>query len=218
MIEDRSFKREEVSGSGVLSDFRRSRLDLVVLRYMACKIGVTLHTLAQPLTATLPLSYAFEERRGRSHRMIIFAPQQLLTEVGLYFVGFVSKRSAMADKQTVAGIFTADQEMLREIARVPGLLSYSSLELQPGNWYNLVVFGDLAVKAHIRTLDIHRYAAHQLSPSYYEWIRLHNGTLPDGLAHLDFRLHSTKYYLFARTQQLFAVRECTYDGLYQRLT
>lgn len=218
MIEESFFKREEISGPGAVSSFQQSGLDLIVLRSMAYKLGVTLRALQQSTTASLPLSYSFEERRGRAHRMIIYAPQELLTRPILQFVGFVSKRSAQADKQTIEKIFSADQAMLCEIMRISGLLSYSSLELRPGNWYNLVVFYDVAVKVHIKTLEVHRHAAYQLSPAYYEWIRLHNGSLPGGLACLDFRVSSTKKYLFAQNYPFSTLHEYTYDELYQRLT
>jgi hypothetical protein len=190
---------------------RKSRLDLVVLQAMTRKIAITLRTLEKHAEAELPLSYSFEERRGRQHRMIIFAPGILLTPEETRFVGFVSRRSSTVAPHIIDEIFRADQLMLTEIARVPGLLSYSSLELHPGNWYNLVLFRDPNVKMHVRSGEIHRHAAHQLSPAYYEWIRLHNGMLPAGLAHQEMRLTTTKYYRFSGAQQPPVVRELKYE-------
>lgn len=187
------------------------RLDLVVLQSMAKKLMVTLRTSEQSTATALPLSYSFKEQRGREHRVIIYAPCELCASNELRFVGFVSQRSLAADQQVIDEIFCADQMMLTEIAHVPGLLSYSSLELRSGHWYNLVVLRDSGVKLHIRDTETHRNAAHHLSPAYYEWIRLHNGTMPGGLTCLEMHLKSTKYYFFPGGQQPPAVREITYE-------
>src|SRR5205807_5770300 len=133
----------------------------------------------------------FEERRGRQHRMIIFAPHELLTPEEMRFVGFVSGRNKAAEQHIVDAIFRADELMLAELALIPGLLSYSSLELRLGTWYNLVLFRDPGVKAHVKSIDAHRHAAHQLSPAYYAWIRLNNGVLSGGLARPEWRLNNT---------------------------
>lgn len=211
MNENNVHKLEEMQESEVTSACKKNRLDLVILRSMAKKIYITLRALERPFEVAQPVAYSFDERRGRQHRLIIYAPQALLDEQSLYFVGFVSRRSRTVDPGMIAEIFRVDQRMLSEIARVPGLLSYSSLELHPGNWYNLVVFRDIAVKLHVKTLDTHRYAAHHLSPDYYEWIRLHNGTMPGGLVCQELCLNSTKYYHFSQSQQQPVVYEtrCT---------
>lgn len=128
--------------------------------------------------------------------MVIFAPHALLTSENLRFVGFISHRSRTAEQSVIDEIFHADKAMMAGLAHVPGLLSYSSLEVHPGDWYNLVIFRDAGVKLHIKSIEMHSYAAYELSPVYYEWIRLHNGTMPNGLAHLELQLNSTKYYSF----------------------
>ena len=200
----------ERPGTDLPVEMRKGQLDLVVLQTMVKKIIVTLHTLEQSSEAALPISYSFEGRRGRQHRMILFAPQALLVSEEMRFVGFVSRRSQTVEPQIIDEIFHTDELMLNEIARIPGLLSYSSLELHPGNWYNLVLFRDPSVKMHVRSGEVHRHAAHQLSPAYYEWIRLHNGTMPGGLARQEMRLDSTKYYRFPGPQQPPVVRERKY--------
>lgn len=208
---DRLPGKIETPGEKISAEIHKGRFDFVVLQVMAKKIAVTLRTLEQSGETALPLSYSFEERRGRQHRMIIFAPHILLTPEETRFVGFVSRRSPTVKPQIVDEIFRTDELMLTEIARIPGLLSYSSLELHPGNWYNLVLFRDPGVKMHVRSGEIHRHAAHHLSPAYYEWIRLHNGTMPGGLTRQEMRLKSTKYYSFSGPQQPPVVRELNYE-------
>lgn len=197
----------EKPGKDVLAETRKGRLDLVVLQFMAKKIFVTLSALERPAEAALPLSYAFEELRGRHHRMIMFAPHELLTLAEICFVGFVSRRSQTVEQQVIEAIFRADELMMAELTYVPGLLSYSSLELHLGIWYNLVLFRDNSVKTHVKSIETHRHAAYELSPAYYEWIRLYNGTLPGGLARQELQLKSTKYYRFPGSQQPPMVHE-----------
>ncbi len=198
-------------GTEIPAEIHKGRLDLVVLQFMARKMAVTLHTLEQPIEPILPLSYSFEGLRRRQHRMIIFAPHQLLAPEEMRFVGFVSKRNPAAEQHVVAAILRADKLMLGEIAHIPGLLSYSSLELHPGIWYNLVLFRDASVKMHVKSGETHRHAVHQLSPAYYEWIRLHNGTLAGGLTRSEWRLETTKHYHFPGLQQSPIVRELNYE-------
>jgi hypothetical protein len=208
---DRLPEESAVPGKETPVDVRKERLDLVVLQFMAKKIFATLRTLEQSGETVLPLSYAFEEQRGRQHRMIIFAPYELLGSEELHFVGFVSYRCRMVEQHVIDEIFRVDRLMLAEIARIPGILSYSSLELRPHNWYNLVLFSAAGVKLHVKSMETHRYAAYELSPAYYEWVRLHSGTMPDGLAHQKLRLNSTKYYRFSGSQRPPAMRELNYE-------
>jgi hypothetical protein len=191
----------------------KSKSDLVVLLSMAKKLAVTLHTLEQTLEPSLPVRYSFNERRGREHRVIVCAPEQLLSGDDLYFVGFVSQRRQDVTPQIIDELFRIDQQMLSELTAIPGLLSYSSLELRRGNWYNLVIFRETSPKAHFQSMEVHRYAAYQLSPAYYRWVRLHSGRLAGGLARQHMLLRHTKYYFFSGTQQVPVTRELTYNRL-----
>src|SRR5215469_2591812 len=47
------------------------------------------------------------------------------------------------------------------------------------------------VKVHIKSAPLHQYAAYSLADSYYEWIRLHNGVMPEGLDHTEMLLQRT---------------------------
>jgi hypothetical protein len=182
-------------------------LDLLVLQYMANKIHATLHTGKRMVGQSGQLSYTLAEKQGRQHRLLLLDPSALQQELAISFVGFVSQRSPHAEQHVIDAIFRADALMLEAVVHIPGLFSYSSLELRPGLWYNLVLFGDERVKSHIKHLEIHRYAAHELSPAYYVWIRLHNGTLPGGLARQELCLLSTKHYRCSTTQQFTVTHE-----------
>lgn len=202
----------ERPGKDPVPEMCRSQLDLVVLRAMARKIVVMVLPLELPAGADLPLSYVVEERRGRQHRMLVFAPHELLTLEEMRFVGFVSRRKQELEQRIIDELFRADELMLAELTHIPGLLSYSSLELRPGNWYNLVLFRDESVKMHIRHVETHRYAAHILSPAYYEWIRLYNGSLKHGLPRAEWQLKTTRQYYFSGSHQPPVVRELQYES------
>ena len=65
---------------------KKAQLDLVVLRYMAQRVSVTLHSLAQETNTARPLLFYLDERRRRTHRMAIYNPEELLLHNELEFV------------------------------------------------------------------------------------------------------------------------------------
>lgn len=90
----------------------------------------------------------------------------------------------------------------------PYLLSYSSLEIDGGNWRNLVLFSSPHGIGHWAMSVRHAHAARELSPSQYRHIRIHNGVLAGGLMSGDgIRLIRTKYYDFQDETLWSAIRE-----------
>jgi len=187
---------KEVIANGAYMDISRSRLDLVVLRHMARKLYMALQSLDPSAVTALPLIYSSEERRSREHRIVIFNYQELLLNRSLTFVGFISGRQEAIDPTVASEIPRADDQLLTELVKTPGVLSYSSLELRKDSWYNLVLLRDATIREHVKGSTTHAYAAYQLAPLYYEWVRLHHGILPNGLAQGDMQLQSTRYYTF----------------------
>lgn len=170
------------------------RLDLHILRYMAHR--VYLHSPDLAADTTLPSIEYLDERRKRTHRMVIYRQQDCLLHASLLFVGFVSGIQAQVNPVIAQEIQRIDRLFMVELAHNAGLLSYSSLELQPGHWYNLVLLSDRAAKTYFKESKTHRYAAYDLAMHYYAWIRLHNGIMPDGLEGKYMLLQSTKFYTF----------------------
>ncbi len=194
-----------------LSDANKRKRDLNILRYMAKRVQVTFHLSNRQISAPQPLLYYAKEQRGRTHRIAIYNSQDLLRVTSLPFVGFVSGQRKPAIASIVDEIHAVDARLVVELANIPSILSYSSLELHNGNWYNLVLLSDAYAKMHIQKNRTHAYAAYQLSPSYYEWIRIHNGIISGGLASNKMALQQTKYYTFQGSQQKPAIRELTYQ-------
>jgi len=187
---------KEVIANGTYIDISRSRLDLAVLRHMTRKLHMALKLLDPPATTLQPLIYSSEERRSREHRIVIFNYQELLLNRSLTFVGFISSKQETIDTTVASEITRVDDQLLTELVKTPGVLGYSSLELRKDCWYNLVLLRDATIREHVKGSTTHAYAAYQLAPLYYEWVRLHHGILPNGLAQGDMQLLSTKYYTF----------------------
>lgn len=198
---------------GPTVEIRKGQTDLKVLRYMAQRVLATLHSPDNQIenaTPTNPLLYMLQECRGRAHRMAIYQPQTLLMLQDMLFVGFFSKKKTPLKQQIIEHIDDADKQMLIELTGIPGLLSYSSLQWRNGNWCNLVLFRDVATKTQLTATSTHTHAAYQLAPRYYDWIRLHNGTLSGGLANSTFTLRKTNLYIFSQEQTRPHVQVLTY--------
>jgi hypothetical protein len=185
------------------------KVDLLVLRYMARKIAYFL--LDAAASTTLPQVYFAQEQRNRIHRIVIYRKGKHLLNGSLLFVGFISGVQEHASPATVQEIHRVDKQFMAELANNTGLLSYSSLELKRGRWFNLVLLSDLAAKTFFKESTTHSYAAYQLSTQYYAWIRLHHGVLPGGLERKDFVVQRTKYYVFPEIGQQPVTRELRYE-------
>jgi hypothetical protein len=205
---------EEVSGDEqVKIDGRKGQLDLIILKYMARRLHLTLQQPDQREGLTLqgPVLYQLQERHGRNHRMVIYRQQELFLKLPLAFVGFISKRKRSLLPSIVEQIRQTDQKLVAELITAPSILSYSSLELPFGEWCNLVVLDDVSAKKQIKGTETHAYAAYHLAHAYYEWIRLHTGTMSEGLDHMEMRLLKTKYYTFHAGQQRPSIQELEYS-------
>lgn len=184
--------------------------DLVIFKHIAQRLYMTLQQPDSSITTIEPLRYALEDCQQRKQRIVLYKPQELQRLHRLSFVGFVSGTQRALNPALVDEVARIDELMVAELVNVAGIFSYSSLEIRPGRWYNLVVFQSGETKAHVKSSHTHAYAAYQLAPQYYEWIRLHNGIMPGGLAQQELVLQSTKYYTFQQGQRHPDMYEITY--------
>ena len=211
MEKDIQLNAGEIFAHPVPPCVKKAKLDLVVLRYMAQRVSVTLRSLGQETMPARPLLYYLDERRRRTHRMAIYNPEELLLHNELAFVGFVSGKLKPLRPSVAADLRIMDRKLVAELVNTPGLLSYSSLELHDGNWCNLVLLNDAEVKIRLRNAATHQYAAYELAPGCYEWIRLHNGHMPAGLAGNEMLLQKTRYYTYSGAERRPSIREITYQ-------
>ncbi len=211
MNKDIQLDDHESSADRTLPGVRKGKLDLVILRYIARRVYVALRSLDQATTTARPLLFYLDERHRRTHRMAIYNPEELLLTNELAFVGFISGKLRPIRPSVTADLRIMDKKLVTELVNTPGLLSYSSLELRESNWCNLVLCSNADTKMHITNNDTHKYAAYELAPRCYEWIRLHNGIMPAGLAGNEMLLQKTRYYLFQEAHRRPVIREVRYD-------
>ena len=184
-----------------------SYADVTVLEHMRTRLRETLGeaaiALGDPPKRELSI-LSIEEDGERLHRMVILSRQQLLDAAVLTVVGFFGHKRGSANPTILADVET---DLLQEFLHHNYVLSYSSLELPDGNWANLVLLLDASGIEHWRVSQRHAYAARELAPLFYKTIRLHNGTLPGGLAAPQLVLLSTKYYDYSDDNWWHAIRE-----------
>ena len=214
MKQESSFISNNSQHDSTFVTVKKGKLDLIVLRYMARRLHLILQQLDTPIPiiSNRPFIYHLPERYGRTHRIAIYKYQELLFRSDFTFVGFISHKQKNLQPHIIAEIEATDQKLVNELVGNPGILSYSSLELRNGDWCNLVVMNNANAKTHLKNTKTHVYAAHQLAGHYYEWIRLHNGIMPEGLDHTEMHLQKTKHYSFIATHQRPAIREESYGS------
>lgn len=188
----------------------KNALDILVLQYMRRRVLLTLNHFKPCTTLQCPIIYNFRERQGRTHRIALYQCQRLLQQSQLAFVGFISRKKDKLDTSVIDEIHSVDKALLVEMAANPGILSYSSLELRNGIWYNLVVMDKSEARNQVLASDTHTYSAYQLAPRYYTWIRLHTGIMTYGIAHDTMKIVRTRHYLFQHASSKPLIREHSY--------
>lgn len=170
--------------------------DITILNYIAqttFHIADQLHGDLSSLA--LPATHIREAPGGYIHRIVINT-RAPINRVTLPFVSFVSKKQTQITERIQQNIADIDEAMISELARQSALLSYSSFQLADRDWYNLVLFSQVSAKQDMLSMQLHQLAAYELAPKYYQWIRLHHGTITrnDAVTAITFQL--TKYYRF----------------------
>src|SRR5215472_15100130 len=114
------------------SDVRKGWSDIILLRYMARRLHLTLRQLEQSRSQRLtPFQvYTLQERGERTHRIAIYQAEHLRLQSPLAFVGFRSARQKQLHLSIVQAIQQTDKKLVEELAGAPGVLSYSSFELR----------------------------------------------------------------------------------------
>ena len=132
----------------------------------------------EPVPArTRPLVAERREAGGQLHRAILFDPRRLGDGRDLVWVGFFGVKRREVDS---APLTAMDEELIQELPAHPNILSYSSLELDDGDWGNLILLDGDEAREHWRNGARHAYATRELAPRQYRYVRLHQGTVPGG--------------------------------------
>lgn len=147
------------------------------------------HTRRDRATLTR-LRDALKRQAGAGHASVL----QFADEIGEHVVA-VPAWEALARSQPVAvvgffgqsrervdhsPILEIEQEIVARAATFPGLLAYHNARLGEGHWGNMVLFASRAAVASLAPDPMHIKAVAS-APSHYESLRLHRGSLADGL-------------------------------------
>jgi hypothetical protein len=142
---------------------------------------------------------------GLKRRVIVANAMGLYNRRTVCVVGFFGERHPEQDH---APLEEANAEIVLEFRNFPGILSYSSMELPDGNWANLVLHDIPEVREYWRASERHARAAKELSPKYYQTVRIHNGTLAGGImSRRTIAIERTKYWDYRSPKVWHAVRE-----------
>jgi hypothetical protein len=194
LFNETASRLNQPAGSGRDMRFQHKN-DIIVLKRMLQQL---VGELQSGTTFPIQPSFTFSTtRRPRLQRMVIYRPDDVRLASTMAFVAFISKRQHAPDAEVVRAIHDIDRELVTTMADVTDLLAYFSLELHSGQWYNLVLLREGSTKKQITAFSLHSYAAHELAPQYYAWIRLHHGLINGGLARGNLELQSTHYYTFS---------------------
>ena len=194
-----------------LTTIEHDTSDIAVLEYLLYKLRTVVSLSPLQNDATHPFVHYFTPLQERGmHRVVLYKSPAFFTQQALPFVGFISKKKAILDASVVDEITDIDKTLVLEFMQNPELLSYSSLELEDGNWCNLVVFKSAIAKTHIEQSRTHQHAAYRMAPQYYDWIRLHNGVITHEGSSDSLSIQRTKYYTFHDVRTRPAIREHVY--------
>lgn len=188
---------------------RHTARDLVVLRKMIDQLCLVVENLAQFSGQSRPIIIKRKGGDGYDERVVISRPGQLSIPLRpLTIVGFFGQKRPTIHEPLIPIVESLDTTLLGEFANHPNLYSYSTTQLPSGNYANLVLFGSPTARDNWGDSPAHIKAALEISPQFYQSLRLYNGKLPMGLMVSDL-LHLTriKYYDFRDTPVWRAIRE-----------
>jgi hypothetical protein len=104
-----------------------------------------------------------------------------------------------------------DKRLTEQIPTYPGILSYSTMAMPGRDFGNLVLLSNEEIKSKWMHGKIHNKAV-ELSPDYYQFVRINNGILPNGVMDpKSLQITRVKYYDYTEDPPWKAVRELSQD-------
>ena len=180
--------------------------DREILVYMAKQAGLILEKQLDLLGERETIF--IDEPDERYHRFFVPRPKVLSQAKNVYLVGFFSTKQKGATPNHFGDL---DNRLIEQIPTYQKILSYSSMALPDGNYGNLVLLTDEEIKVKWMQGEIHSQAV-ELSPTYYQYVRINNGMLPEGVLRPDsLTITRVKYYDFEQDPAWKAVRELPQD-------
>jgi len=187
------------------AEVRHYNADLAVLEHLLGDLRAMLGRAAAGETVLHPYQILSWQENGLRRRTVMCDPEALLQGGSdVLLVGFLGNRRS-TDEANIIDEF--DFDVIGEFRQYPGILSYSSMELVPNQWANLVVHLHARDRESWRRSAVHIEAAEDLSPRVFHSVRIHNGRLRGGLIG-DGRVtvEVTKYWDYDSDPMWHAVR------------
>jgi hypothetical protein len=176
--------------------------DREVLMHMARQVDMVLENNLDSLGERETIF--IDEPHKRYHRFFVPRPIVLSQAKKVCLVGFFSHKKASATPNHFGDL---DDRLIEQIPTFREILSYSTMALPNGDFGNLVLLSDEEVKLKWMHGEIHNRAV-ELSPAYYQYVRINNGLLPEGVVQPDALIITrVKYYDFEQDPPWKAVRE-----------
>jgi hypothetical protein len=195
---------QSVEGRPFTSPGLRER-DLQVLSYMLEDVRGLMGEMYEGVIEIHPYEPISWRVHGLGRRNVVCDPMRLGERTDICVVGFFGERHFGRD---AAALEAADASVVLEFRSFPGILSYSSMELADGNWGNLVLHTADEDREAWRGGQIHARAVAELAPIHFQTVRIHNATLPGGLAGgRSIRIDRTKYWDYRDPTVWHGVRE-----------
>ena len=156
---------------------RHYEADLGVLNHLLHDLRLLLLQTKAGETTLLPYQMINWLEDGLRRRVVMCDPATLLTGTDVLIVGFIGNRRSSEEANQIDEF---DFDVVGEFRQYPGILSYSSMELIPNQWANLVVHQEVGDREAWRRSAIHIEAAEDLSPRVFHSVRIHNGRVLGG--------------------------------------
>ena len=180
--------------------------DREILVHMAKQVGTVLENNLDSLGERGTIF--IDEPDKRYHRFFVPRPNIMAGAKDIYLVGFFSHKQAGAAPDHFGNL---DDQLIEQLPTFQEILSYSTMALPDGDFGNLVLLLDEEVKLRWMHGEIHSRAV-SLSPAYYQYVRINNGVLPEGVIQPDLlEITRVKYYDFEQDPPWKAVRELPQD-------
>ena len=180
--------------------------DREILVHMAKQVGTVLENNLDSLGERETIF--IDEPDKRYHRFFVPRPNIMAGAKDIYLVGFFSHKQAGAAPDHFGNL---DDQLIEQLPTFQEILSYSTMALPDGDFGNLVLLLDEEVKLRWMHGEIHSRAV-SLSPAYYQYVRIDNGVLPEGVIQPDLlEITRVKYYDFEQDPPWKAVRELPQD-------
>lgn len=180
--------------------------DRQILVHMARKLNVAVENHWNKLGKNGSIN--IPEPDGRSHRYFVPGPKRLLNKEKVYLVGFFGHKQ---ERASYSHFGDNDQKLIEQLPSFREILSYSTMALPGGDFSNLVLLTNEEIKLKWAQGKTHNQAV-ALSSDYYQFVRINNGILQNGIQDPEaLKIIRVKYFDYMNNPQWKAIRELEPD-------